>query len=178
MPRPGRGPGGGHHGHGYFRGRGYRMTGPRRLILEVLESADEYLSAEEIYMEVYRRQPGIGIATVYRTLQLLSEVGTAQRVNTGDGKARYKLAPAGQRRQRVILVCTSCARTIPVPELDEQDRQRIVGLEESMNRRHGFAASNSLVQLFGRCAECDRTQPGSRTTTGSAGSTGTNPTEN
>lgn len=154
------------------------MTGPRRLILEVLESSNEYLSAEDIYMEIYKRQPGIGIATVYRTLQLLSEVGTAQRVDTGDGKARYQLAPAGERQQRVILVCNSCSRTIPVPELDEQDRQRIVGLEESMSRRHGFAAAHSLVQMFGRCSECERTRPGSRRAPGTAGTTDTDPTEN
>lgn len=154
------------------------MTGPRRLILDVLETAEEYLSAEEIFMEVYRQQPGIGIATVYRTLQLLTEVGTAQRVDTGDGKARYKLAPPGERRQRVILVCTSCSRTIPVPELGEQDRQRITDLEGSMNRSHGFTVANSLVQMYGRCPACDSLQAGRRRSTGSPESDGTDATGN
>jgi Fur family ferric uptake transcriptional regulator len=135
------------------------MTGPRRLIISVLESADEYMSAEEVYMEVYRQSPGIGIATVYRTLQLLTEVGTAQRVDTGDGKARYKLAPADARRRRVVLVCTNCSRTIPVTTLAEPDRQRIAELEESMRRNHAFVTHHTVTQLFGECSECAGSHP-------------------
>ena len=130
------------------------MTGPRRVIIAVLESADEYMSAEEVYMEVYRRQPGIGIATVYRTLQLLTEMGTAQRIDTGDGKARYKLSPAGERKRRVVLVCTHCSRTVPVTALSESDQRHIEEIEASMHEQHGFSTRRSVAQLFGRCAEC------------------------
>lgn len=152
------------------------MTGPRRLILDVLESADEYMSAEQVYMEVYRRHPGVGIATVYRTLQLLAEVGTAQRVDTGEGKARYKLAPAGERRQRVILVCSNCSRTIPVTDLGDQDQQRITQLEGSMSRNTGFAVAQSLVQFFGTCAECGSSAAGSGRHGGPARVSGTDTT--
>ena len=158
MPRRGRG-GPGHGGGrgagpGYFRGRGYRMTGPRRLILDVLESADEYMSAEEVYMEVYRQQPGVGIATVYRTLQLLTEMGTAQRLDTGDGKARYKLSPADARRRRVVLICTECSRTVPVMALSDPDHKGIEALEASMRLNRGFTTHSSVTQLFGKCADC------------------------
>ena len=57
--------------HGEFRGCGYRMTIPREIILQVLDESKEHLSAEDIYMGVHHVYPAIGLATVYRTLDLL-----------------------------------------------------------------------------------------------------------
>jgi Fur family ferric uptake transcriptional regulator len=142
------------------------MTGPRREIISVLEAADEYMSAEEVYMEVYRRQPGIGIATVYRTLQLLTEIGTAQRVDTGDGKARYKLSPEEERKRRIVLICSHCSRTVPVTEISEDDQRRIAEVEASMHKQHGFSTERSVTQFFGQCAECAGTMNNPNTNNG------------
>lgn len=164
MPGSGRGHGNG-RGGGFrnsqrgmlgsrLQGHGHRMTGPRRVILGVLESADEYLSAEEVYMTVYADHPGIGIATVYRTLQMLAQIGIAQRVDTGDGKARYKLGPAEDQRRRVVLVCTSCSRTIPITDSTDDTETVIAQLERSTADKHGFRVNRTVTQLFGLCEQC------------------------
>ena len=74
-----------------FRGCGYRMTVPRQAIMEVLSSTDKHLSAEDIYMKVHRTYPNVGLTTVYRTLELLTEMGLIVTFDFGDGRARYEL---------------------------------------------------------------------------------------
>lgn len=165
MPASGRGHGKGRGGGfrnsqrgplgGRLQGHGHRMTGPRRVILGVLESADEYLSAEEVYMIVYAGHPGIGIATIYRTLQMLAEIGIAERVDTGDGKARYKLGPVEDQPRRVVLVCTNCSRTIPITGLTDDTETVIAQLERMTADQHRFRMNRTLIQLFGLCEQCN-----------------------
>jgi Fur family ferric uptake transcriptional regulator len=126
------------------------------VILSVLESADEYLSAEEVYMAVYADHPGVGIATVYRTLQMLAEIGIAERVDTGDGKARYKLGPDQDHRRRVVLVCTNCSRTTPIAALTDDTKSVIAQIERMTADQHGFRSSRSVIQFYGLCEQCDK----------------------
>ena len=74
---------------GGIRNRGLRMTMPRQLVARVLEQAEGYLSAEQIYSIIKEDYPAIGLATVYRTLVLLDEMGIVNRYNFGEGRARY-----------------------------------------------------------------------------------------
>ncbi len=166
MPRPGRGQGMGRGGGfrdpqqgmlgGRLRGHGHRLTGPRRVILSVLESARDYLSAEEVYMAVYADNPGVGIATVYRTLQMLAEIGIAERVDTGDGKARYKLGPVEDQRRRVVLVCTNCSRSTPITTGTDDTEAVIAQLERMTAEQHGFRTNRTVVQLYGLCEQCEK----------------------
>jgi Fur family transcriptional regulator, ferric uptake regulator len=123
------------------------MTGPRRIILGVLEASDSY-------MTVYADHPGVGIATVYRTLQLLAEMGIAQRVDTGDGKARYKLGPAEEQDRRVVLVCTNCSRTMAIPAGSGDTEAIVAQMEKTMADHHGFRTNRAVIQLFGLCDRC------------------------
>ncbi len=159
MGRGGFGPGcrGGRGGGGPFRGQGFRLTVPRQIILEILEQADEYLSADDVYLQVHERHPGIGLATVYRTLQLLSEIGVVHRIDTGEGKARYKLAEQDERRQREVLICTNCQRSFPVPEIPENQHKLLDQLEELVKADQGFIVQQNVVQLYGLCRECTQT---------------------
>jgi len=78
--------------HGEFRGCGYRITIPRQTILQVLDESKEHLSAEDIYLKVHSIYPAIGLTTVYRTLDLLINMGLIFKFDFGDGRARYELA--------------------------------------------------------------------------------------
>ncbi len=153
------GPGcrGGHGGGGPYRGRGFRLTVPRQIILEILEGADEYLSADDVYLQVHQRHPGIGLATVYRTLQLLAEIGIVHRIDTGEGKARYKLAEQDERRHREVLICTHCRRSFPVTEIPENQHSLLDQLEELVKSENGFTVQQNVVQLYGVCRECSQT---------------------
>lgn len=154
------GPGcrGGHgRGGGPFRGRGFRLTVPRQIILEILEQSDEYLSADDVYLQVHDRHPGIGLATVYRTLQLLAEIGMVHRIDTGEGKARYKLAEQDERRRREVLICSNCRRSFPVDEIPEEQHKLLDQLEELVKAEQGFTVQQDVLQLYGVCRECSHT---------------------
>ncbi|MFW5688377.1 MAG: Fur family transcriptional regulator [Spirochaetota bacterium] len=151
-----RGRGCGRHrgrGEGPFRKGGFRRTAPRQAVLEILREADDFLSADEVYIKVIDRLPGIGIATVYRTLQLLTELGELARVSGDDGKARYRFSTEGPAPRRVVLVCRSCARTQAAPVAGEIERS-LAALEAGLRAEHGFAAERSVHQLYGLCEAC------------------------
>ncbi|MEJ5165476.1 MAG: Fur family transcriptional regulator, partial [Thermoanaerobaculia bacterium] len=74
-----------------FKGSGFRMTLARDEIYKLLQR-ERHLSAEEIYFEIHKNYPNIGIATVYRTLNLLTDFGVIKRREFGDGKARYEIS--------------------------------------------------------------------------------------
>lgn len=157
--------GGGHgrhrgHGEGPFRRGGFRRTAPRQAVLEIMSEADDYLGADEVYRRVFDRLEGIGIATVYRTLQLLTELGVLGRVVGDDGKARYRLADERAAPHRVVLVCRRCGRRIAVPARggddggDSRVGQAIDALTRAIESEHDFGVEQSAHQLVGLCADC------------------------
>ena len=93
--------------HGKFRGCGYRLTLGREAILDVLSKTDDHLSAEDIYMKIHPKHPGVGLTTIYRTLDVLSNLGMVYKLDFGDGRARYEFAegPKGAHHHH-HLVCT------------------------------------------------------------------------
>jgi len=164
---PGCGPGGGYgrggRGHGrhfnmegHFRKHGFRLTVPRQIILEILEENEEFLAAEDLYMQVHERHPGIGLATVYRTLQLLVEIGVVSRIETGEGKARFKLAGAKGKGRRELLICTNCFKTVPLDTLPGDHEQLLERLEKNIEAANGFQVRQSALHLYGLCSECAR----------------------
>jgi len=158
-PGPRRGPRGRHgRGDGPFRQGGFRLTAPRQAVLDVVREADGYISAEEVFMEVYRRLPGVGIATVYRTLQLLSELGVVSKVASEDGKARYSVADEEVRPHRVVMVCRRCHRTEALPAGSGAVEERTRELSREVTAAAGFAVEQSVHQFYGVCHECSRTR--------------------
>jgi len=158
MPGPGRGMGWGRgwraRMEGHFRSKGYRFTVPRQIIIEILQQNEDYLSADDLYLQVHDHQPGIGLATVYRTLQLLVEIGVVSRIETGEGKARYKMAAENERRRREVLICTSCFRTFPLQRVPESRRKLIEEIEKDIHTENNFEVRQSILQFYGICEDC------------------------
>lgn len=152
------------HGDGPFRRGGFRRTAPRQAVLDVVREADDYLGADEVYRRVFERLQGIGIATVYRTLQLLTELGVLNRIVSDDGKALYRMADEAAANHRVVLVCRRCSQRRPVSIRDEPVRGRLDAFHEAIAREHGFVIEQSAHQIFGLCEECARETETGRTT--------------
>ena len=145
-----------HHGEGPFRRGGFRRTAPRQAVFDVVREADGYVSADEVFMEVYRRLPGVGIATVYRTLQLLSELGVVIKVASEDGKARYTIADEAASPHRIVMVCRNCARTETVPQGTADVSERAGALLRAVEIGSGFTVKQSVHQFYGVCRDCAR----------------------
>ncbi|MGE5554629.1 MAG: Fur family transcriptional regulator [Betaproteobacteria bacterium] len=126
----------------------YRLTPQRALILRLLfEHQGEHLSAEELHSLVGRTNPELGLATVYRTLELLTALRVIQAVDLGDGRTRYELA-GEERHSHHHVLCLSCGR---VEEVREDLLER---LEQAIEAEHGFAILDHQVRFTGLCREC------------------------
>lgn len=135
-----------------LREKGLKVTRQRLMILEAIESCpEEHLTAEEIFSLVKVDCPEIGLATVYRTIQLLNELHLIDRINFDDGFVRYEMGSAPNQEQRHHhhhLICNKCGKVISFQDdlLEE--------LEEKIASTTGFAVVNHEVKLYGYCAVC------------------------
>ncbi len=141
--------------HGKFRGCGYKFTVPRQAILESLESTFKHLSAEDIYLAVHKAYSNIGLTTVYRTLELLVEMGLVFKFDFGDGRARYELAqgPKGARHHH-HLVCTRCNRVVDYTDFIEDELELLKRTEKGLSKKFDFKITNHLIQFYGLCDQC------------------------
>ena len=128
-----------------LRARGYRLTAARRAILAALAAAGEHPTADALAAAVHQAAPGGGRMTVYRTLDLLCELGLLRPVYQGTGAAHYVLLLDGHHHH---LVCSRCQRVI------EFDDCALGELAETVARRYGFVVEGHLLEFYGRCAEC------------------------
>lgn len=129
--------------------KGYKLTPQRRAILDViLQNQGKHLNTEEIYGLVKEKCPEIGLATVYRTLQLLDEMQVISRINLDDGCTRYEYNSHEDDHQHHHLICQNCGSIIEV-ELDLLDH-----LEEQIETIHDFKIKDHKVKFFGICSRC------------------------
>lgn len=131
---------------GFLAERGLRLTDQRRLVAATFFDSEGHHSAEEIYRHVKEVVPGIGSATVYRTLRLLKEAGLATGMSFGDGFARYE--PPSKRGHHDHLICRGCGRIV------EFENNRIEELQREVARRHGFLVTDHRMELYGLCGAC------------------------
>lgn len=131
--------------------KGIKVTTQRTLVLSVLMSnPDKHFTAEEIYGIVKNSYPEIGLATVYRTIQLLSENQLVDRISLDDGFTRYEIGNMGDetKHHHHHLICQRCGKVLSFRDdlLEE--------LEAKILSTTGFYAVNHEVKLYGYCQEC------------------------
>ncbi len=141
--------------HGKFRGCCYRITLGREAILEVLSKADKHLSAEDIYMKLHPNYPNIGLTTVYRTLDILANLGLVFKFDFGDGRARYELVEESKSaHHHHHLVCTDCNRVIDYTDFIDEEVELLKETEKGLSRKYNFKITNHLIQFYGLCNTC------------------------
>ncbi|MFH1856076.1 MAG: transcriptional repressor, partial [Candidatus Omnitrophota bacterium] len=141
--------------HGKFRGCGYRLTIGREAILDVLSKSREHLSAEDIYLKVHSKYPNIGLTTIYRTLDVLSNVGMVYKLDFGEGRARYELAegPEGTHHHH-HLVCTECNRVIDYTDFINDEIELLNQTQKSLEEKYKFKITGHVIQFYGLCEKC------------------------
>lgn len=130
-----------------LREHGYRLTPQRMLVVEAIHSSDKHVSAEEIYERVHARFPHINISTIYRTLELLDELGLVTKTDLGEGCVRYHPAEKGHHHH---LVCRKCGKIIDLGEL------AVAPLKDALLHDYGFKADLRHLAIFGQCVDCQK----------------------
>lgn len=120
--------------------KGLRMTGQRRIIAGVLEESDDHPDVEELYARASARDAGISIATVYRTVKLFEEAGILERLEFGDGRARYEDA---ERDHHDHLIDLNSGEVIEFVDAE------IEALQERIAAKLGYELRGHKLELYG-----------------------------
>jgi Fur family ferric uptake transcriptional regulator len=136
-----------------LKAKGYKLTPQRRAIVDsIVKSEGQHLTAEEIYDLVKLNCPEIGLATVYRTIAMLEELGIVSRLDLGDNISRYELVHEEENHQHHHLVCNKCSKVMEV-EGDLLDQ-----LEQTIEETYKFKIMDHSVKFFGLCKECSEAE--------------------
>lgn len=132
-----------------LQAKGYKLTPQREATLKVLiEREEDHLSAEEVFFLVKEKAPEIGLATVYRTLELLCELKVVDKINFGDGVSRYDLRKEGVDHFHHHLVCMECGSVEEIIEDLLGDVEKIVETD------WGFQVEDHRLTFHGVCKQC------------------------
>lgn len=131
--------------------KGYKLTPQREATLTVLlEREEDHLSAEEVFLLVKERAPEIGLATVYRTLELLSELQVVDKINFGDGVSRYDLRKEGIDHFHHHLVCVNCG------SVEEIIEDLLIDVEKKVEKDWQFKVVDHRLTFHGVCKACQK----------------------
>lgn len=128
----------------------YKITPQRRAVLQAFFShADRHLSADEVLEIVKLTNPEMGLATIYRTVELLAEVEILEKLHFGDGRTRYELSSAGEHHHH-HLICVDCG------SLMEFEDDLLENVEKAITSKLGFKILDHQLKVMGLCPDCQR----------------------
>ena len=124
---------------------GYRLTAARRAVVETVARSTRALTPVQVYDAARKRYRGLGLVSVYRTLEKLEELQLVQRVHQPEGCQAFIAAGHGHQH---MLLCQRCGR---VTFFEGDDLEKLIG---SLSARTGYQIREHWLQLFGLCASC------------------------
>lgn len=126
----------------------YKITPQRQIILKTLiDHAEKHLSAEELHFVVKQKDPEIGLATIYRSLDIFTDLDILHKIDFGDGCDRYELSD-NEAHNHHHLICIKCGRIIEVND-DLLDT-----LETWIEKKTQFHITDHQLKFFGYCKHC------------------------
>ena len=132
-----------------LRDNGLKYTKQREVLLQTLYNNSEHFTPEQLYLYIKERYPGlnVGIATVYRSLNLLEESGMVTSISFGAQGKKFELA---NKPHHDHMICRQCGLIVEFEDQIIEKRQLAIAKE------HGFKLTGHIMQLYGVCGECNK----------------------
>jgi len=132
----------------YLKNKGMLHSKQREQILDVFLKTEGHLTIDDLYGLIRKKNPRIGLATVYRAMSIICDAGLAREIDFGDGVKRFEHKYQHQHHHH--LVCLKCGRAIEVvsPEIEK--------LQQRLAKKHGFTPVKDTMKIFGICRQCQR----------------------
>jgi Fur family transcriptional regulator, ferric uptake regulator len=128
-----------------FEGAGYRLTGPRRALAGLIATRSGHFTAEELLGESRKRRLGVTRATIFRSLDVLADLGVVERLDLPTGEHAFVACEPVHHHH---IVCSSCGRSTGV---DDHGLERVAA---AIGRSTGYRIDTHRLELFGRCPSC------------------------
>jgi Fur family ferric uptake transcriptional regulator len=129
-----------------LRHRGYKLTPQRRAVLNIIAQSHDHLTPAAIYEKVHQEHPHVGLVTVYRTLDILAELGLICEVHAGGSCRSYLMRRPSEHHHH--LICSECGAVIDFTDCD------LSNLEQRLARETHFEIEGHLLEFTGRCRNC------------------------
>ena len=131
--------------HHLLQTAGYRLTGPRQAVVEILAESQFVLDPTQVFLEARINYPTIGLVTIYRTIEKLEELGLVLRVHQPSGCHSLIAAPTGHQH---LMICRKCSRA------EYFSGDNLTQLISQIWKEHGFSVQDHWLELFGLCTIC------------------------
>ena len=142
-------------GQGRGRGRGeLRLTSARESILNILSKEKKHLSADELFSLARNSSPGIGLATIYRTLEFLSNNGVIKKLDFGTGMSKYELDQESTEGYHQYIVCEICGKVLDNKSLEKKEIEMFENFDKKIRLKYDFEIDLNRVQFYGVCKKC------------------------
>ena len=132
----------------YIRSKNMKRSEQRQLILDVFLKTEKHLAAEELYELVKKKNPSVGYATIYRTMNLFSDAGLCRELRVEDGITRYE--HLYNHKHHDHLICIECGKIIEI------ESPEIEALQEKIAKKNGFILKKHQLELYGLCRDCKK----------------------
>jgi len=129
-----------------LRRSGYKLTPQRRQVISAIALSNEHLTPTAIYEKVHERYPNIGRVTIYRTLDILTQLGLICEVHAEGSCHSYLLRRPAEHHHH--LICSNCGRVVDFTDCDLSE------LEHKLSQKTGFDIGGHLLEFSGRCPDC------------------------
>ena len=130
-----------------LRRHGYKATPQRRVVIRAIVGSDDHLTPATIFDRANRDHRGIGLVTVYRTLEVLAALDLVCELHTGSNCPSYTISAPHHHHH---LTCSGCGRVVDFAGHD------LKGLEERLVRESGFRIEGHMLEFIGRCRTCQQ----------------------
>ncbi len=131
-----------------------RLTKPRQAILDILNLTEKHLNAKQIYKATSKISPTVGLATIYRNLELLVRIGLVWKFDTGNDKAMYEIAKRPGENHHHHLICKSCNSVIDYSDSIDNEKDFLQKREKNLSKKYNFKIENHCIDFFGLCYKC------------------------
>lgn len=132
-----------------LRQRGYKLTPQRKAVVKAIATSHEHLTPAAIYERVQPEHPGIGLVTIYRTLEILTKLKVICEVNAEGSPRSYLIRRASGHHHH--LICSGCGTVVAFNACDPEE------LEQRLSQKTGFKIENHFLEFIGLCRECQQT---------------------
>jgi Fur family ferric uptake transcriptional regulator len=129
-----------------LRHRGYKITPQRRTIIDEIINSHEHLTPAAIYARVKCEHPGVGLVTIYRTLEILAELGLICETHAGHSCRSYLMRESSAHHHH--LICSDCGKVVDFADCGLGE------LENKLMEKSGFKINSHLLEFLGQCWQC------------------------
>ncbi len=131
-----------------------RLTQPRQAILDILNHTRKHFNAEQIHKAASKLSPTVGLATIYRNLELLVRIGLVWKFDAGDDKAMYEIAERPEESHHHHLICKMCNGIIDYSGAIDNEKDFIQGRKKNLAKKYNFRIENHCIDFYGLCNKC------------------------